>query len=165
MIGFQFCLAEIPRMDCRCSSARWLPCDVLLIFITQNSCSHRYLPPLHTIDWARGWSHVASCLGRKLLRCTMGCIVCVSSAVYITSCSAGLHWTSGKKGWCPVVRHTLGPMCCYFIPSLYPKRQNHYLEGQLINPFPTYCRHQIEPFNQSVTELDISEYTFYKNLF
>ena len=36
MFGVRFCVVEILRMDCRCSSVRPLLCDVLLIFITEQ---------------------------------------------------------------------------------------------------------------------------------
>ncbi len=69
MFGIRFCVVEILRMDCRCSSVRRLLCDVLLIFITENSFSHRYvLPNIHKVRaaWTRSWG-IAS--GMKQVNC------------------------------------------------------------------------------------------------
>ena len=56
MSGVRLWAEEILRIEWRCSSVRRVLCEVLFIFIKENSCSHKYVLPNIESVWA-AWEH------------------------------------------------------------------------------------------------------------
>ena len=56
MSGVRIWAEEILRIEWRCSSVRRVLCEVLFIFIKENSCSHKYVLPNIESVWA-AWEH------------------------------------------------------------------------------------------------------------
>ena len=92
MFGVRLWAEEILRIEWRCSSVRQLLCDVLFNFITEKSCSHRYvLPNIESIwaTWARSWGIVS---GMKRGNCA------APTESYFDLC-VSLHWSSISSIW------------------------------------------------------------------
>ena len=92
MFGVRLCAEEILRIEWRCSSVTQLLCVGLFNFITEKSCSHRYvLPNIESIwaTWACSWGIVS---GMKRGNCA------ALTASYF-DLSVSLHWSSISSIW------------------------------------------------------------------
>jgi len=91
MSGVRLWAKETLRMEWRCSSVRRVPCEMVLIFIKVNSCSHGYVLP-HIERCEQPGRQLGHRVGDKRGNCSAHILICCLQRVAASELHVEVWW-------------------------------------------------------------------------